>query len=131
MSRKIVMGIVFLFLLSGSFAMAQGKVGKVTDVNFKKLVLDSKTLVIVDFWATWCGPCVKQGPILESVASKTDVSKVKIYKMNVDENTVAPSNYKIRSIPALVFFQNGKEVDRLEGLTPEDELMKKISSYTK
>ncbi len=86
-----------------------------------------KGVVLVDFWAPWCGPCKMMGPILEEVAQKVTGS-VKVGKINVDENTAAASEYGVQSIPTLIIFKDGNEVDRAVGVCAEDELISKLNA---
>lgn len=96
-----------------------------TDANFKKEVLEFDLPVLVDFWAGWCGPCRVIAPILEELA-KEYVGKVKIGKLNVDENPQIPTQYGIMSIPTLIFFKNGKVMEQVVGALSKSELKKKI-----
>lgn len=82
-------------------------VESVSDRSFQNDVLESKTPVLVDFWAEWCGPCKMIGPILEEVAP-TVADQIKITKMNVDDNIATPSKYGIRGIPTLIIFKDGE-----------------------
>ena len=87
--------------------------------NFKEEVLDSKEKVLVDFWASWCGPCRMMGPIVEELSDTHKVCKV-----NVDEEEELAMEYRISSIPCLILFENGKEKARSIGLKPQEELEK-------
>lgn len=93
----------------------------VTDGNFKNEVLESDIPVLVDFWAPWCGPCRMVGPILDELAKEMD-GKVKIAKVNVDENQETASAYGVFSIPTMILIKNGKKVDQLVGALPKTEL---------
>tara|TARA_B100000965_G_scaffold89810_1_gene72992 strand:+ start:554 stop:880 length:327 start_codon:yes stop_codon:yes gene_type:complete len=103
---------------------------QIKDADFQKIVIeDSKNkLILVDFWAEWCGPCKALGPILESVASQLD-EKVAIKKINIDENPQSPANFGIRSIPTLMLFKNGSVADTKIGLSSEEDLKNWVSSY--
>ena len=82
---------------------------EVNDQNFKKEVLESEGLVLVDFWAPWCGPCRALAPTLESIAESYK-DKVKIFKMNVDDNNETAVKYNIRGIPTLILYKDGKDI---------------------
>ena len=106
------------------------KAQAVTDGNFKKEVLESDMPVLVDFWATWCGPCQVMGPVIDLVAGENE-GKIKVYKMNVDENPLTPAQYSVRGIPTLILFKKGEIVDRMVGAQPKnvvDTLLKKIET---
>lgn len=98
-----------------------GNVVNVTDSSFETDVLQSGTPVLVDFWASWCGPCKMVGPIVEELADDF-AGKAKICKLNVDENTKTAQAYGVMSIPTLILFKNGKEVDRVVGFRPKADL---------
>jgi len=97
----------------------------VNDASFDQEVLKSKQPVLVDFWAVWCGPCKAIAPIVDSVAA-TFAGKLKVAKVNVDENGATPSRYGIRGIPALLFFKDGQVVDQVVGYQPQDQIEEKI-----
>lgn len=99
-----------------------------SDADFKKEVLESELPVLVDFWATWCGPCKMVAPILEELA-KEYAKKMKIGKLDVDENPKIPSQYGIMSIPTLMFFNKGEVVEQLVGALGKAELKRKIEEH--
>jgi thioredoxin 1 len=93
----------------------------VNTTDFEKEVLQSDVPVLVDFWATWCGPCRAIGPAVEEIASEL-AGKAKVLKVNVDEEPDLAGRYGVMSIPALIVFKNGQEVDRKVGAGPKTEL---------
>jgi thioredoxin 1 len=97
----------------------------VTDATFEEEVLKSDKPVLVDFWATWCGPCQMLGPIVEEVAGETE--NIKICKMDVDENPVTAMQYQIMSIPTMILYKNGAEEARNIGLVSKEELVQFIN----
>lgn len=103
---------------------------EITSANFQKDVLGSKTPVIVDFWAAWCGPCRMLAPIFEKV-SKDFAGKMVFAKCDVDANQDLAQKYDVRGIPCMVIFKNGKEADRLVGAMDENTLKTKISAVLK
>lgn len=106
------------------FTMA-GHVGEVSDNSFEKEVISADIPTIVDFWAPWCPPCKSLAPILDDVASEY-AGKVKILKMNVDDNPRTPSKYNVRGIPNLLFFKGGQVVEQIVGFMPKDQLVTAI-----
>ena len=94
---------------------------KTNDQNFKTDVLDAKQPVLVDFWAEWCGPCKAIAPSLEELSEEM-ASKLKIVKINVDENPSISQTYSIRSIPALMIFKNGEKISEKMGALPKSAL---------
>lgn len=98
-----------------------------TEDNFETEVLKSNVPVLVDFWAPWCGPCRSMAPIIDDLAKEFD-GKVKIGKVNVDENRNLAGNYGVMSIPTLIFFKDGQNVGQLVGYTAKSALVKKIDS---
>ena len=98
----------------------------VTDADFQD-TLQSNDLVLVDFWAPWCGPCRAVAPVLEEIASEN--SNVVIAKMNTDENPNTASQHGIMSIPTMMIFKNGELVDRLVGALPKPSIMEKLQPH--
>lgn len=96
-----------------------------TDASFQKDVLDSKVPVLVDFWAEWCGPCRMVGPVLDELAKEYE-GKIKVAKVNVDENQQVSMDFHIRSIPTLLFFKNGQMVKQLIGAHPKAKLVSEL-----
>jgi thioredoxin 1 len=97
----------------------------VTDDTFEDEVLKAQIPVLVDFWATWCGPCKMIGPAVEELAREYG-DRLKVTKLNVDDNVNTPAQYGIRGIPALLFFKQGELVDHLIGAVPKSQLVKLV-----
>jgi len=99
-----------------------------TDSNFDNDIYDENKLVLVDFWAEWCGPCKMIGPIIEEIAEENK-ERIKVLKLNIDENKNIPIKFGIMNIPTILFFKNGKEVERIIGAHPKRNILKKINTY--
>lgn len=99
-----------------------------SDENFKKEILESKIPCLVDFWAEWCGPCRRVGPVVEELAAEFD-GKFKIAKLNVDDGQKTSSTYGVMSIPTLLFFKDGKVVEQIVGAVGKQELKAKIEEH--
>lgn len=97
-----------------------------SDANFDAEVLASSDPVLVDFWATWCGPCQMMGPIVEELAKEYEGKKIKIGKLNVDENPETAGKYSIMSIPSFMIFKGGDVVDTLSGGVQKEKLAELI-----
>jgi thioredoxin 1 len=110
--------------------MAAGKTIEVTDESFESEVLGSDVPVLVDYWAPWCGPCRMAAPVLEKIADEYE-GRLKVCKMNVDENREVASGYRIMSIPTLQLFKDGELVDQVIGVTPnyESDLKRKVEPH--
>ncbi|MCX8161058.1 MAG: thioredoxin [Candidatus Saccharicenans sp.] len=99
-----------------------------TDATFEQEVIKSGLPVLVDFWAPWCGPCLMVAPIIEQIAEAYR-EKLKVVKVNVDENPGVSSRYQIMSIPTLILFKGGQPVDSVVGALPKNQLLKFISQH--
>jgi len=102
-----------------------GKVTEVNDVNFDAEVLKSNVPVLIDFWAPWCGPCKAIAPVVEALAEEYD-GRLKIVKLNVDENPSTPSKYGVRGIPNLLLFKKGSVAEQIVGAVPKAHLVRAI-----
>jgi thioredoxin 1 len=100
----------------------------VTDADFQAQVEQHDGLAVVDFWATWCGPCRMIGPIVEQLASEFD-GKAKVLKLDVDHNQQTATRFNIRSIPQILFFKDGKVVDTVVGAVPKSVLEAKFKEH--
>jgi len=97
----------------------------VTDATFSAEVEASALPVLLDLWAPWCGPCLLIAPVMEQLASEM-AGRVRVAKMNVDENPLTASRFSVRSIPSLLVLRNGKEIDRIVGVQPKPEIVRRL-----
>lgn len=102
----------------------------VNDATFEQEVLKSDKPVLVDFWATWCGPCRMIAPVLEEIAAEKGET-LKIAKLDVDANPVSAGRFGVRAIPTMIVFKDGREAQRLVGYMPKEKLLAQLSSYIK
>ena len=101
---------------------------EITDANFDAEVINSEIPVLIDFWAVWCGPCKMIAPIVEEIAGEMQ-GKLKVGKLDVDNNPSVAGKYGIRSIPTLLLFKEGKIVDQIVGAVPKNVIMQKIADH--
>lgn len=109
--------------------MASNTILEVNDENFAEEVEGSDTLTMVDFWATWCGPCRLVAPIVEELADAYQEKGLKVGKLDVDSSPSTSARYGIRSIPSILFFKNGEVVDKVVGAVPRPHLEEKILKH--
>jgi thioredoxin 1 len=105
-----------------------GNVAEFTDQNFQSQVLDSSQPVLVDFWAPWCGPCRMLAPTIEELAGEYG-GRVRIGKVNTDENPQVATNHRINAIPTVMLFKNGEVVERFVGVTPKEKFAAALDSH--
>jgi thioredoxin 1 len=103
-------------------------VSEINDTIFNEEVIKASTTVVVDFWATWCGPCKMLGPVMDEISNEFE-GKVKFVKINVDENPVTSNMYKIASIPSVLIFKNGEIVDTMVGFRPKPAVKQIIEKH--
>lgn len=125
MNRTIIL---LMLIISFSVFGVNKYITELSDANFQKEVVESDTPVLVDFWAPWCGPCKKLGPIFEELAGEHH-GQMKFAKLNVDNNKQIAGKYGIRSIPTVGIFMNGKPVDGFVGLRSKDEIRDIIKKH--
>ena len=99
-----------------------------TDAEFSDTVSESDKLVVVDMWAEWCGPCKMMEPVLEEIAEEYS-DKLKVVKLNIDQNQDTPLKFSVMNIPTLIFFRDGKEIDRVIGAFPKEQLLNRIEPH--
>ena len=104
------------------------KVIEITDENFEKEVIKEKKLTLVDFWATWCGPCRKLSPVIDEIAEEFD-SKVKFVKIKADENLQTAQKYSISGVPCLLIFKNGEPVERIVNIVPKSIIVSNLNKH--
>jgi thioredoxin 1 len=104
------------------------KIANLTTADFKATVTASTTPLLVDFWAPWCGPCKAIAPILEELATEFD-GKVKIAKVNIDDNDAIAAEYGIRAIPTMLLFKGGKVAEQIVGMMPKAALKTKLTAH--
>lgn len=100
----------------------------ITDENFESEVINSDCLTVVDFWAPWCGPCRKMGPILDEISEEFK-DKIKVVKINTDENLKSATEYQISSLPSVFIFKNGDVKETMIGLMPKSAVVSNIQKY--
>jgi thioredoxin 1 len=106
--------------------MASPNVLNLNESNFEAEVLQSPVPVLVDFWAQWCGPCIQLSPVIDEIANET-VGKAKVAKVNVDEAPGLAAQYRVNSIPALIFFKGGQPAGNLVGRQPKGAILEKLN----
>jgi len=103
-------------------------VREIVEEDFSTTVLDAENPVLIDFWAPWCGPCKKMGPVLEEIAAEL-AGQLVVVKVNAEENQELAGRFRIMSIPTLLLIKEGKEAIRLAGYQPKEELLDKLERY--
>ena len=101
---------------------------EVNESNFEQEVLKASTPILVDFWATWCGPCRKLGPVLDEIAGEY-IDKIKVVKVNTDDNAEVAKQYQISGLPSILIFKDGEAVERMVGLMPKSTIIGNIEKH--
>lgn len=101
----------------------------ITDANFDEVISGNK-VVVIDFWAEWCGPCRMLSPVMDEIAAESD-NRFVVGKLNIDENSISYVKYGVRSIPMIVIFKDGTEVERIIGNQPKNHIVNKIENHLK
>ncbi len=109
-------------------ATVSGKPVTVTDADFESAVIEADRPVLVDFWATWCGPCKMIAPVLEDIAAENS-GELTVGKLDVDSNQGTAMRYGVQSIPTLILFKNGQEAERIIGFLPKERLMARLRPH--
>lgn len=108
--------------------MAGASVLTLDNSNFEQEVLQSQQPVLVDFWATWCGPCIRMSPVIDQVAAENG-GKVKVAKLDIDDAPEVAETYGVSAVPTLIVFKNGQEVDRMLGAQPKNALQAVLNKH--
>lgn len=108
--------------------MASSNIQVLDGASFQEFITHAKIPVLIDFWAPWCGPCKMIAPVIEEIAAEY-AGKLQVAKLNVDENQSTASNFKVNSIPSLLIFKNGREIERTVGFKTKGDLKKLLDKY--
>ena len=109
--------------------MEENKPMEVTDADFEEMVINGKGIIVVDFWAPWCGPCHSMAPGLEAFAG-ANTEKVQVFKLDVDDNPKTAEKYEIRSVPTVIFFRDGEAIDTTMRAMSQASLQEKLDNLS-
>ena len=123
----LVIGVAVIYAATSRQNTGSSNIVSVTSDDFNEKVLQSKNPVLVDFWASWCGPCRQMGPIVDEIAVEY-AGKINVYKVNVDDNKPLAAQYGINSIPTLIIFKNGQSISQQVGLSPKGNITQWIEN---